>query len=181
MTEIVYYLSKSYLYLVLFPIFAIILAGILYIKFKKSIKNNNISLYGMFLSLNRKDILSLTLVLLEYIIVLESMFITKFSYFSILYIFTPILIYAIINMDIISMIVNIIGASFLLVMNFFERVFLSYILYVDKVWYVIVLFIAVCVLMFVINTYILMRNINEIVKKRVNKEKVKIMAGEKNE
>jgi len=181
MTEIVYYLSKSYLYLVLFPIFAIILAGILYIKFKKSVKNNNISLYGMFLSLNRKDILSLTLVLLEYIIVLESMFITKFSYFSILYIFTPILIYAIINMDIISMIVNIIGASFLLVMNFFERVFLSYILYVDKVWYVIVLFIAVCVLMFVINTYILMRNINEIVKKRVNKEKVKIMAGEKNE
>lgn len=181
MTEIIYYLSKSYLYLVLFPIFAILLAGILYIKFKNNIKKNNISLYGMFLSLNRKDILSLALVLLEYIIILETMFITKFSYFSILYIFTPILIYAIINMDIINMIINIIGASFLLVMNFFERVFLSYILYVDKVWYVVVLFITVCILMFVINTYILMRNINEIVKKRVNKEKIKIMAGENNE
>ena len=181
MQEIVYYLSKSYLYLALFPVFAILLLAILYFIFRRSINNNNISLYGIFLSYTKKDILSLSLILLEFIIILETMFITKFSYFSILYIFTPILIYAIINMDLINMIINILGVLFISVLCFFERTFLSYILYIDNMWYVIILFVGVCILIVLLNTYMMIRNINILSKKRIKKEKIKIMGGVNNE
>ena len=173
MTDIFYYLSKSFLYLALFPVFAIVLLIILYVLTKKSIKKNNISIYGIFLNFNKKNILSLALILLEYILIIETMFIINFSYTNIVLLFTPILIYAIINMDIINMIINILGTIFLLVMCFFERVFLSYILYVDVVWYVIALLIGVCTLIIIINTLIMMRNVNVLVKKSAKNVKSK--------
>ncbi len=172
MADVIYYLSKSLPYLVLFPILATLLLLILYLIFRKSISNDNVSLYGLFLSFSKKDIFSLALIFLEFILILESMFLKEFSYLNFVFIFTPILIYGTINLDLVNMITNLVAGSFLLAMCFFERVFISYILNVDKMWYVIILLVAVCIFIVILDVYLFMQNINNLTKKRINYERL---------
>ena len=171
MTEAIYYLSKLLPYLTAFPILAILLLLLLYFIFKKGVSNNNVSLYGLFLGFKKKDILSMALIFIEFIVIIETMFIQEFSYYCIVFVFTPILIYGTINLDLINMIMNLIVSSFLVVMCFFERVFLSYYLNVDSMWYALILFLAVCIFIIVIDNYLLMKNINNLTKKRIVKLK----------
>ena len=168
MTEAIYYLSKLLPYLVIFPILSILLLLALYLIFKKGVSNNNVSLYGLFLEFNKKDIFSMSLIFLEFIVIIETMFISEFSLFSILFIFTPIVIYGTINLDLINMIINLFASAFLVVMCFLERVFLSYFQNVDNMWYALVLFMAVCIFIIVIDGYLLIRNINNLTKKRIS-------------
>ena len=171
MTETMYYLSKLLPYIVLFPVFAVILLAVLYVLFKKGMNNNNVSLYGLFLGFTKKDIFSLALIFIQYIVILETMFLKNLSFYCILFIFTPILVYGIINLEFGNMIINIISSMFLLVLCFFERTFLSYFTDVNGVWYVFFLFIAVCVFIIVLDTYLFIRNIDNLAIRRINKEK----------
>lgn len=172
MAEAIYYLSKLLPYLTLFPVLAILLLLTLYLLFRKGVNNNNVSLYGLFLSFSKKDILTLALIFVQFVMIIETMFINNFSILCFLFIFTPILLYGTINLDLINMIINILGSSFLLIMCFFERTFLSYIRNVDNMWYVIILLVAVCLFILVLDIYMLMRNINVLTKKRINKAKL---------
>jgi hypothetical protein len=171
MTETMYYLSKLLPYIVLFPVFAVMLLALLYLLFKKGMNNNNVSLYGLFLGFSKKDILSLALVFIQYIVIIETLFLKELSFYSILFIFTPILMYGIINLEFSNMIMNIISSLFLLVLCFFERTFLSYFLDINSVWYIFFLFLAVCIFIIILDTYLLMRNINNLTVNRINKEK----------
>ncbi len=171
MAETMYYLSKLLPYIVLFPILAVVLLGVLYALFKKGMNNNNVSLYGLFLGFTKKDIFSLALIFIQFIVIIETMFMKNLSFYCILFIFTPILAYGIINLEFSNMIVNMIGSLFLLALCFFERTFLSYFLNINRVWYVFFLFLAVCIFIVVLDTYFLIRNIDNLAVKRINKEK----------
>ena len=172
MTDAIYYLGKLLPYIVLFPILSVLLLVILSIIFRRGMNNNNISLYGLFLDYSKKEIASLALIFLEFIILIETMFIKEFTVFCVLFTFTPILIYGIINLDLKNMIINVFGYGFLLIMCFFERVFLSYFLNVDNMWYVFILFLAVCIFILVINFYLMIRNLNNLSKDRIQKKKL---------
>ena len=166
MEQLLYYLSKLLPYLVLFPILTLLLWLVLYLLCKKGIKNNNVVLYGLFCDIQKKEVLLISLLLVEYIIIIESIFFSDFWILSLLFIFTPIVLYAIISLDFINMIMNIIATVFLLVLCFFGRVFISYFIRVDALWYVLLIFISLIVLILLMNTYILVKNINNLIIKR---------------
>ena len=171
MADVVYYLNKLLPYIVLFPILSAILLFALFLLFKKGMNNNNVSLYGLFLDFSKKEVFSLALIFLGFIMVIETLFVTDFTPFCMVFVFTPALIYGIINLDLKSMIINVFGFGFLVVMCFFERVFLSYFLNVDDMWYVFILFLAVCIFIFVIDFYLLIRNLNSLSKNKIIKKK----------
>lgn len=172
MTDAIYYLSKLLPYIVLFPIMSILLLVVLYFIFKKGMNNNNVSLYGLFLDYSKKEIALLALIFLEFIILIETMFIKEFTIFCVLLTFTPILLYGIISLDLKNMIINVFGYGFLIIMCFFERVFLSYFLNVDNMWYVFILFLAVCIFIIVIDFYLMIRNLDSLSKSRIKKKRL---------
>ena len=171
MEQILYYLSKVLPYLVLFPLFAVLLLLALYIIFKIKANNNSMVLYGLFYNLSKKDILLLALIFTEFIVVMETSFVMNFTYLLFLFLFTPILLYVIINMDIISLVRNVIIISFLLLLYFFGRVFLYYYSYVNSSWYILMIYIMLLVFIFVIDLYMLIKNIISLIDKIYKKEK----------
>ena len=176
MEEVFYNLSKLLPYIIVFPFTAILLFA-LHLAFRRGVNNNNISLYGLFLSLSNKDVVSFSLIYIQFIIIIETMFLDGFSYYSLLLIFTPILFYGIINLDIISMFLNIFATVFMVVLCFFEQVFLSYLVNINYVWYVVVLFVALCMFIVAFDIFVLAKNINNVTKKRINKAKRLAVSG----
>ncbi len=170
MDEVIYNLSKLLPYIIVFPFMALLLL-FLHLIFRKGVNNNNISLYGLFLSLNNKDIVSFSLIFIQFIVILETMFLNGFTSYSLLFIFTPILIYGIINLDIVNMILNFLATAFLVVLCFLEQVFLSYLIDVNYVWYVLILFVSTCLFIVAFDVFILGKNINVLTKKRIDKAK----------
>ena len=170
MTQTLYYLSELLPYLILFPLLSILLLIVLKVIFKNGM-NDNIALYGLFLDFPRKDVLLLALVFLQFLFIIETMVLNEFSYVIILFVFTPILLYGIISLDLVNMIMNILGDAFLLVLCFFKNIFLSYFLQVSTMWYVLILFFAVCLFILVIDMYLLIRNIDIISKRKIKKKR----------
>ena len=75
------------------------------------------------------------------------------------------------------MFLNIFATIFMVVLCFFEQVFLSYLVNINYVWYVVVLFVALCMFIVAFDIFVLAKNINNVTKKRINKAKRLAVSG----
>ena len=83
-------------YVYCFPIFIVLLLIFFWIG-KKTIDDKKVSFYGFFMGLNNKDILSLSFLFLYYYFIVVSIFINEFSYFNILLMIIPMLLFNLIT------------------------------------------------------------------------------------
>ena len=73
--EFMYEMIRLIPFAIVFPIFITIVFLMFRKNIRKGINKNNIKFYGLFIELNNKDIISISLLLLEYFIVIVSLFI----------------------------------------------------------------------------------------------------------
>lgn len=172
METIIYNLSGLFPYFVSFPIIVIFIFLFLKVFSKIIVKKNNIVMYGLLVNMGIKEISSYALVFLQFIVVIQTLFVSKFTIYNAVILFTPGVLYGIINLSLIEMIINIIATSFLGVVCIFEKIFYSYLVDVDMIWYVIVIFVILCLFVFVFDFYILIRNICQIMNRKMKREKI---------
>ena len=170
MEEAIYQLTKLIPYFILFPIAAIVVSIVLKIISKKKINNSNVTIYGLLMNLNNKENFLISLLLIGYIMEIESIFVMEFSIFSVVFIYLPILLFDILCMSFIRIPVDLLESTFVIALLFFKNIFFSYMMEVGIIWYVLVLFVILCAFIVVFSTYTLTGNFNRILK---SKTKVK--------
>ena len=144
------------LYLVLFPVY--LLAIFLFFFFgKRKIKDNKVDFHGMFLELSTIKTLALSFLLFYYYIAIVSIFLNHYSYINVLLLAVPILLFHILNLSFIQLIADIVQTAILSVLLYSKSIFFDYIVNVASYWYVIVLFVALCIFIFLFATYIFIK------------------------
>ena len=82
--EFIYEMIRLVPFVIIFPIFIIGIFLMFKKNLKKEINKNNIKFYGLFIELTNKDIVSISLLLLEYFIVVSSLFINEFTFINVI-------------------------------------------------------------------------------------------------
>ena len=149
-------------YLYFFPIY-ILLIIIFFLIGKRSINNKRASFYGFFMGLSNKEVLSLSFLFLYYYLIIVSIFINEFSIFNIILFILPILLFNVINFYIIKFFVDIFNTAVLFLLLYSKSIFYSYIIDVGNYWYVIVLYVLLCLFIFLYATFVFFRRFFSII------------------
>lgn len=166
MEEVMYQLTKLIPYFLLFPFVALIVFGILIFLTKKKVNQKNMVLYGLFMNLSGKGEFLISLLITHFIIEMESLFVMEFSLYSLFFLISPILIFDIMTKRFIKIPFDIIEIIFLVLLIFFKNLFYSYMIDVAVLWYVLLLFVVLCVFIVIFSTYTFAGNINYLVKEK---------------
>lgn len=164
MDEVIYELSKFIPYFIIFPISVLLLSIILWNLSKKSTIIKNVAYYGIFMNLTTIDILSLALVGTYYIMIVGAIFINDISILNLILFLIPIILCNLLNKKIITIIGSILNTAFLYILLYAKSVFYNYIVDVGSTWYVILILITVSCFILFYSSYILIRNIDSILK-----------------
>lgn len=164
MDEIIYYLSKLIPYIFIFLIILAIIAIIFSIISYKKINSKNIAIFGLFMDLKTKDIISISLLILYYINVVASLFINEITIITLIILITPIIIFNIINKTVFKLIKSIISTLFIYLLLIFKSIFFNYLIDVSVLWYVVLIFAILCIFIFLYSSYSFVKNIDIIVK-----------------
>lgn len=190
METFVYYISQLFYFIISFFIIIIVLGLLFKFILKKFNPNSNkIKVYGLFIGLSNKDILSLSLITLRYIFIIWCIFdnnyvnIIEDIHFYILLLTS--ISYDLLNKRFFYIIFNVINNIIIYSVLYAKMIFYQYITMVDNVWYVLIIlvllniFIAVyCTYFYVFDIKKIMKN-NKYIKKKtrgINNEKNKIFS-----
>lgn len=168
-------MKELFPYLYLFPIFLIILYIFFYIKSKK-ITNSRLSFFGMFMGLNNKDVVSLTLLLTYYYLIVASIFINTFSPIFCIVLIVIILLFEILNFNFIYFIADIVNTGIIMFILYIKTIFYYYMIDIEVFWYVLLLYVLVCTFIYFYATLIFIRRFRTMVGKNKYVKKTKIKA-----
>lgn len=161
---------KPYIpYLIIFPCLLTIFLLIATYICKKNINNKNAGFFGIFMSLNNFKTLSLSFVLAYYFFIIESIIINRFSIINLIILLILGVLANIICLNWQYIILSIINSTFIYIMVYFQKIFISYTLDVDKEWYIIALAIVLSIFGIVFGTFFSLKNSEFIIFK--NKQK----------
>ena len=164
MEQLIYQLSALLPYFVIFPVLVLLLALAFNYLSKRAITNNNASFYGLFMNLTTIDIISISLLIMHYFLILETFFITENTIYSFLLLMIPIIIFNIINFNLLKVLPSIINSLLIYVLLFFKTIFYSYMMEIQVTWYVILLFAAVIIFIFFYSTYVFLNDLLSVLK-----------------
>lgn len=162
MEEVMYQLTKLIPYFIMFPFFSLLTYITLYCISRRKIDKESISIYGIFINLNNKDLLLLSLALMQFILQIESLFVMDFSYYIIIFIYLPIILFDIVSKSFFRFPIDLFNSTLITVLLFFKDAFYSYIMNVSMLWYIFMLFLVLCIFITVISTYSFVNNFNYI-------------------
>ena len=163
MTDYFFELKDIYPYIYGFPILILVLV-VLFLLLKRNIDNKSISFYGMFMSMSKKDVFSLSLILLFAYIMVVSVFVNKFSIMD-LSIFVPIILFNTINLFLGKLILDTIHASVLSVLLYLKVIFYNYIIDVGNYWYVVCIYIILCLFILLYTVFFSLRRFKSVIQK----------------
>lgn len=158
-------------YLIVFIVLILILNIVFFTISKKQITSKNVGIYGLLMNFTDIDILKISLIIVCYLSILESIIIVNNSYYNINFILIPILLFEILNKSFYKIPIDILELAFIYFILIFKNVFYSYLTNVNVLWYVILLYIILCIFIFVFATYILFENINILMNKKLESSK----------
>ena len=179
MGQVMYELSKMLPYFIIFPVLAFILYIGANIMSKKQLTNENASFYGLFMNLRTVDMISISLLIIHFFLIAESLFVTENTIYVLLLLFIPMMTFNILNFNLIRVIPSLINSLLIYVLIFFKTIFYSYIIEIQPAWYVILLFIVLCAFIILYSTYVLLTDLltvlkhDEFVKKKIKGAKRK--------
>ena len=168
MDEFIYVFNKLLPYFLIFPAFAIVIYIILSLIYRTKINNKNISLFGLFINLNSMDVLLMALLLIQLYFIICSLFVTSLSLYSFIFILIPIILFGILSKDYLRILINLGYSLFVCTLLIFKDVFYSYVIEVDVLWYVVLIFVVLCLSIVVIALYIFLSNFYRIFKRKKN-------------
>ena len=149
-------LQDLFPYIYLFPIFLLIIYTVFLIG-KRKIDSKGIAFYGIFMGLSFRNILSLSCLFLYYYVILVSIFLNSFSILTFLLLVVPILLFNLVNFYILKFFIDIINTFILFVLLFSKSAFYNYLSEVGVYWYVILLYVILCIFIFMYATYVFIR------------------------
>ena len=164
MEQVIYQLSSLLPYFIIFPVLALILALIFNFLSKREITNKNATFYGLFMNLRTIDIISISLLIMHYFLIIESFFITENSIYTFLLLMIPIVIFNILNFNLIKVVPSIMNSLLVYVLLFFKTIFYSYMIEIQPTWYVILLFAVVIVFILIYSTFVFLNDLLSVLK-----------------
>ena len=167
MSEVIYQLSYLLPYLIIFPLLSILLMVILWVLSKRAITNKNVSFYGLFMNLRFIDIAALSFLIIYYFVILASFFVTTYTSYSVLLFAIPVIAFNIASFDgnIFRTLFSLGNAILIFVMLFFKNIFYSYIVEISGSWYIVALFIMLCIFIFLYATYVFLNSLLNVLKR----------------
>ena len=165
-------LKDIFPYLYCFPILLFIIF-IMFVIGKRKINDKGIAFYGIFMSLTNTNIVSITLLCLYYYFIIVSIFINNFTILIFLILIIPIVLFDIINFYFIKFFIDIINTIVIFVLIYSKVIFYNYMIDVGSFWYVIVLYVMLCLFIYLYATFIFVRRFKSIMSKNKYVEKKK--------
>lgn len=165
MGTIMYELSQMLSYLIIFPIAVLIFYLMTIILTKKNINNRNIGIYGLLMNLNNVDILKISLLIVFYISIIQSIIVSDASCYNLIFIAVPIIAFEIINKSYIKIFLDLIEFSFIFLIVIFKNVFFAYFTEVVFLWYVMLLYFVLCMFVLLFATYLVFESISTLLNK----------------
>jgi hypothetical protein len=164
-------------YFISFPLFVFIISFILQLIYKKNVTDRNMHLFGLFINLNNKDILSIALLLVQLFFIICSIFVNSESYYIFLFIVIPVVLFSILINNWYALISNFVLSLFTCALIIFKDVFYAYIKDVYFVWYVGLIYVVLCLSILTFSLFIFTINFGRVVKnkklKNTNNSKIK--------
>ena len=151
-------------YLYFFPIFLVVIFLYFILK-KRSINDETVPFYGLYIGLTTKDIVSLTLLFMYYYLIISSIFVNNFSVINLIFFILVILIFNIINLFYIKIIIDVINTVILFILLYSKSIFYNYMVDVSDYWYVLFLYSLVCLFIFFYVSLIFMRRFRSVISK----------------
>ena len=171
MESIIYELGKILPYLIIFPVFVLFFYIFTIVLSKKKISDKNVGIYGVLMNFDNYDVLKISLLVVCYLFIIESIIIVDSSYYSINFILLPIVCFEIINHSYLKILLDLVEIGFVYFILIFKNIFYSYLINVNVLWYIVVLYIILCIFIFLFATYLLFENINVLMSKKMKKVK----------
>lgn len=162
MIDYFFSLNDFLIYLYSFPIFLLIIF-FFFLFNKKNISNKTSGFYGVFMGLSNKNILSISLLLLYYFLIIVSIVNNKFTLLTLIILIVPIVIFNIINFYIFKFFIDIVNTILLFVLLYSKSIFYNYMIDVNSYWYVIVLYCFLCLFIFFYITFVSIRRFKSII------------------
>ena len=156
--EFIYEMIRLVPFVIIFPIFIIGIFLMFKKNLKKEINKNNIKFYGLFIELTNKDIVSISLLLLEYFIVVSSLFINEFTFINV------IIIFDLLNGHFIKIFIDVINYALIFLILYSKNIFFSYLIDVGNYWYVNIIIFLLSMFITLYMSFIFLRNFNSIIK-----------------
>lgn len=153
-------------YMILFFVLTILFILCMYFASHRKISNKNIGIYGIFMSLDNIDALKISLLIVCYLFILELTILTEINYYLINFILIPIISFEIINKTYYKILVDIFEIAFIYFIFIFKNIYFAYLNDVNMLWYVLVLYVIICVFIILFGTYFLFENINMLMNKK---------------
>ena len=164
MIDYYFELKDFSMYLFLFVPYLLLL--VLFFHFGKiGFKKNKLSFYGMFMELSIQQIISISFLLLFFYFVIASIFVKSFSVFSFIVLLIPILLCNIFQVSFFHILFDIVNVFIIYFILISKSIFFHYIQDVSSYWYVISLYILLCVFIFLYVSYISLRRLKFIISK----------------
>ena len=164
MIDYYFELKDFSMYLFLFIPYLLLL--VLFFHFGKiGFKKNKLSFYGMFMELSIQQIISISFLFLFFYIVIASIFVNSFSVFSFIVLLIPILLCNIFQVSFFHILFDIVNVFIIYFILISKSIFFHYIQDVANYWYVISLYIILCVFIFLYVSYISLRRLKFIISK----------------
>lgn len=149
-------------YLYGFPVLLIVIVFIFMIG-KRKINNKSIAFYGMFMGLEKKDILSISLLFIFYYIIVVSIFLNDISLLVLIIMAVPILLFNLVNFYVFKLVIDCMNTILLFALLYSKAIFYSYMVDVASYWYVITLYVLLCLFILFYTTYVFIRRLKSII------------------
>ncbi len=183
MEQIIYNITKLFYFFLYFFIILLVLV----ILFHFVLKNFNpygkkIKIYGLFLGLGNKEILSLSITTVHYVFFLWCLFANNFEriyqdiYFYIL-LFSSIS-FNLLNRRYLNIFTDIINTIIIYIALYTKMIFIEYLITIDILWYVILIVVLLMIFIIIYGSYLYIKDIeyllkkNKYVKKKIERKKV---------
>ena len=164
MIDYYFELKDFSMYLFLFVPYLLLL--VLFFHFGKiGFKKNKLSFYGMFMELSIQQIISISFLFLFFYIVIASIFVNSFSVFFFILLLIPIILFNVFHISFFHILFDIVNVFIIYFILISKSIFFHYIQDVASYWYVICLYVILCIFIFLYVSYISLRRLKFIISK----------------
>lgn len=165
MEQMIYQLSSLLPYFIIFPVLVIILALVFHFLSKRPITNENATFYGLFMNLRTIDIISISLLIMHYFLIIESFFVVENSIYQFMLLMIPIVIFNILNFNLLKVFPSLVNSLLVYVLLFFKTIFYSYMVEIQPAWYVILMFGVLIIFILFYSSYVFLNDLLSVLKK----------------
>ena len=117
------------------------------------------------MNLRTIDIISISLLIMHYFLIIESFFVVENSIYQFLLLMIPIVIFNILNFNLLKVFPSLVNSLLVYVLLFFKTIFYSYMVEIQPAWYVILMFGVLIIFILFYSSYVFLNDLLSVLKK----------------